>query len=150
MDQRRVHQGRQVAELGAGLETGRQPGRQFQAQAGFPGPARAYHGHQSGGGDQFGEGGQLFMTADEAGAHLRQVVRDGRRSPQGRERGLEIRVGELVQPQRSVEVVHDVIAPRRQGGLWGQHVFEQPGGRGRDQDLAAVGGGGDAGCLVHR
>ena len=81
LDQRRVDQGRQVAELGAGLEPGRQPGHKFQAQAGFTGPARAYHCHQPGGGDQFGEGGQVVMTADEAGAHFRQVVRDGRRSP---------------------------------------------------------------------
>ena len=64
--------------------------------------------------------------------------------------GGEIWVGELVQPHRPVEVAQTVMASRRQRCLRGQHVLEQPGGRGGDQDLAAVGSGGDAGCLVHR
>ncbi len=58
-------------------------------------------------------------------------------------------MGELVQVLGFVKVFQHEPAPLDQGRAERQGIFEQPGRGGRGQDLAPVGGGGDAGSLVH-
>ena len=58
-------------------------------------------------------------------------------------------MGELVQVLGFVKVFQHEPAPLDQGRAEWQGIFEQPGRRGGHQDLAPVGGGGDAGGLVH-
>ena len=58
-------------------------------------------------------------------------------------------MGELIDPLRLVEAAEHERTAVDQAGVERQDVPHQPGGVGRQQDLAAVGGGADAGRLMH-
>ena len=128
---------REVDEVGAAGEVVEGAGRDLEREARLPDTARAGERRQPGQAERRPHRLGLLLAVDEPSRRPRQVR--GVQRPQRRELELEALAAELEQPNRRVDVLQPVIAQVDQDLL----RAEQVPGRARDDDLTAVGGGGD-------